>query len=37
VWQKPEYILEVPIEDGVFLSIEVDVTEHIASSAIVIL
>jgi hypothetical protein len=37
VWQKPEYTMELPIQDGVFLSTEVGVTEHIASGAILIL
>jgi hypothetical protein len=37
VWQKPEYMLELPIQDGIFLSAEVGVTEHIASGAILIL
>lgn len=37
VWQKPEYYLVLPGDGRPFLSIEVVVTEHINSSAILIL
>jgi hypothetical protein len=33
VWQEPQYLLELPIQDGLFY---VDVTEHLASGEIVI-